>query len=686
MSKWIAVALAGLIATGAWGQAVKQETKAERDKRMEWWREARLGMFIHWGLYAVPAGQWNGKTGYGEWIREEAHIPVDEYEKFQPQFNPVNFDADAWVRMARDAGMKYITITTKHHDGFALFDSKLTDWDIMGTPFKRDIMAEMATACRKYGVKMCWYHSIMDWHHPDYLPRRGWEAASRPANGADFDRYVTYLRNQVTELLTNYGDIGVMWFDGEWESTWNNTYGKPLYDLCRTLQPNVIVNNRVGVDRGGMAGDGGPQQVGDFSTPEQYIPATGLPGVNWETCMTMNEHWGYNSHDANWKSSPQLIRNIVDIASKGGNYLLNVGPRADGTFPPESAQRLKDIGAWMRVNGDGIYGTSASVFDTLPWGRSTTRRDGNKTTLFLHVFEWPKDGRLIVPGIGNQPLGATLMGGGKLKVNRTASDIILTVPKAAPNATCTTIALAVSGAPIIYRAPKISAPANILVDKLTFAVDPGSKELTTRYTLDGGDPNDRSPLYRGPITVQRSATLKVASFHNGRRVSPVASMSVTKVEPIRAQPIGGLLAGLHTAAYKGDWDRVPDFSTLKPLRTGTAQRIELEPSKKPEEQIAHLYSGFINVPSDGVYSFALTSDDGSKLWVDGKVVVDNDGLHSSETKTGQIALAKGPHIIAVGWFNKTGGAALHLEWAKAGGKYEPVDAKFLWHLGAEGNR
>jgi alpha-L-fucosidase len=681
MSRWIAVALAGLAVAGAWGQTAKTESKAERDKRMEWWREARLGMFIHWGLYAVPAGQWNGKTGYGEWIREEAHIPVDEYEKFQPQFNPVNFDADAWVKMAHDAGMKYITITTKHHDGFALFDSKFTDWDVMGTPFKRDIMAEMAAACKKYGVKMCWYHSIMDWHHPDYLPRRSWEAATRPANGADFDRYVSYLRNQVTELLTNYGDIGVMWFDGEWESTWNNTYGKPLYDLCRQLQPNVIVNNRVGVDRGGMAGDGGPQQVGDFSTPEQYIPATGLPNVAWETCMTMNDHWGYNSRDANWKSSQQLIRNIVDIASKGGNYLLNVGPRADGTFPPESVQRLKDIGDWMRVNGDAIYDTSASVFDSLPWGRSTTRREGNKSTLFLHVFDWPKDGRLVLPGIGNQPLGANLLGGEKLKVTRTASDIVVQVPKTAPNATCSTIALTVTGAPIVYRAPKISAPATILVDKLTFNIDPGSKELTTRYTLDGGDPNDRSPLYRGPITVKQTATLKAASFHNGRRVSPVATMSVFKVKPKVAEKVVGLTSGLALSVFKGDWNAVPDLPLLTPVRAAVAQRIELEPSKKPEEQVAHLYSGYIVVPSDGVYTFALTSDDGSRMWIGGHPFINNDGLHSSETKTGQIALAKGAHKIQVGWFNKTGGAALQLEWANAGDKYKPVEADALKHVG-----
>src|SRR5579862_8775374 len=305
---------------------------SDKDQRMKWWREARLGMFIHWGLYSIPAGKWGDHTNYGEWIREEAHIPVGEYEQFRDQFNPVKFDAEKWVKMAKDACFKYIVITTKHHDGFCLFDSKYTDWDIAHTPFKRDIMKEMADACHRQGIKICWYHSIMDWHEPDYLPRRSWEEADRPADGANFDRYVDHLRNQVTELLTNYGPIGVMWFDGQWESTWSDKYGKPLYDLCRKLQPNVIVNDRVS-QHGNEVLDSDSETLGDFTTPEQYIPPTGLPGVDWETCMTMNDHWGYNAYDPAWKTNETLIRNIVDVASKGGNYLLNIGPMSNGEFP-----------------------------------------------------------------------------------------------------------------------------------------------------------------------------------------------------------------------------------------------------------------------------------------------------------------------------------------------------------------
>ena len=215
----LAAALLLAVLAGA-GLYAQLETPAQHDARMQWWREARFGLFIHWGLYAVPAGEWNGKTIYGEWIRNNAHIPLAVYDKLVDKFNPVKFNADAWVRMAKDAGMKYIVITSKHHDGFALFDSKVSGFDVMATPFKRDILKELAEACRKAdGIRLCFYHSIMDWHHPDYLPRRDWET-DRPAAGANFERYIRYLKAQLKELITSYGPIGVLWFDGEWENTW----------------------------------------------------------------------------------------------------------------------------------------------------------------------------------------------------------------------------------------------------------------------------------------------------------------------------------------------------------------------------------------------------------------------------------------------------------------------------------
>ena len=659
--------------------AQTSETPQQHDQRMSWWREARFGLFIHWGLYAVPAGEWNGQTNHAEWIRTTAQIPLGKYDEFLGQFNPVKFNAEAWVLAAKAAGMKYIVITSKHHDGFALFDSKVSDFDVMATPFKRDIMKELSEACHKHGLKMCWYHSIMDWHHPDYLPRRDWEK-DRSAEGADFNRFITYLHGQVTELLTNYGDIGVMWFDGEWESTWSHAYGKPLYELCRKLQPNVIVNNRVDVGRGGMAGMTAEGEFcGDFGTPEQEIPNTGIPGVDWETCMTMNDHWGYNKNDRHWKSSADLIRKLVDIASKGGNFLLNIGPTAEGEFPPESLERLREIGTWMDVNGEAIYGTSAGPFRKLDWGRCTMKRDGNTTTLYLHVFDWPKDGMLAVPGMGNDSRSARLLGStsGTLAVSRHDSDLRIALPAAAPDRIASVIALEIDGEPIVYEPPAIAAPADILVKPMQVALQAPSSALEVRYTIDGTMPTMQSPIAVGPITIGETCTLKARTFHNGKPASGVTERQFTRVEP---KPIDGVPAavstGLMCAVYEGDWNALPEFAALKATRTEPMETIAL-PAAKAQERTARVFSGWIHVPADDVYEFALTSDDGSRLLIGDRVVIDNDGLHSATEKRGVIALAAGPHGFAVEYFNKTGQAACTLLMAPVGQPLKPLDPASL---------
>src|ERR1051326_8829159 len=262
------------------------ETKAQKEQRMKWWKDARFGLFIHWGLYSVPAGTWKSDTNHAEWIRTTAQIPIKEYEQLVPQFNPVKFNAEEWVKLAKAAGMKYIVITSKHHDGFCMFNTKQTDFDIMSTPFHRDIMKELSEACRKEGIQLCFYHSIMDWHQPYYFPRREWEK-DRPGTAANFDAYVSYLKNELRELLTNYGKIGVLWFDGQWENTWTHERGKDLYEYVRGLQPSIIINNRVDVGRQDR-GQTKAGFAGDFGTPEQEIPSTGIPGSDWESCMTMN--------------------------------------------------------------------------------------------------------------------------------------------------------------------------------------------------------------------------------------------------------------------------------------------------------------------------------------------------------------------------------------------------------------
>ncbi len=420
------------------------ESPAQRDARMSWWRDARFGMFIHFGLYSIPGGEWAGKTDHAEWIRTTAQIPLDEYDKLRARFNPVAFNAVEWASRARRAGMRYLVITSKHHDGFCMFDAKATDFDVMNTPFRRDVMKEIVEGCRREGVVPCFYHSIMDWHHPDYLPRRDWEK-DRSTEGAQFDRFVSYLQSDVTDLLTNYGKIGVLWFDGEWENTWSHDWAKQLNDTCRSLQPDLIINNRVDVTRGGMAGLSTGENFGDFGTPEQEIPATGLPGVDWETCMTMNDNWGWNSHDTHWKSSQDLVRKLCDIASKGGNFLLNIGPRGDGSFPPEAIARLDEIGRWMDVNGDAIHGTSASPIAAPPWGRITVKDTGDARRYFLHVFDWPADGKLVVPGLAGTLRRAWRLGRAdqSLATSSDAAGVTITVEGDA-DALATVIALDVA--------------------------------------------------------------------------------------------------------------------------------------------------------------------------------------------------------------------------------------------------
>jgi alpha-L-fucosidase len=426
------------------------ETPAQRDARMKWWSDARFGMFIHWGIYSVPAGEWDGHTDYAEWFLEQTHMPVSQYEKYADQFNPTNFDALAWVKAAKYAGVKYIVITSKHHDGFGMYRSDLTDWCIKRTPFQRDPLAELAAACQAEGIKFCLYYTIMDWHSPDWGIRRPWNDVAAKYGPPNMDRFEDYMKGQLHELLTRYGPIGLLWFDGNWESPWTAQRGEDIYNYVRSLQPAVIVNNRVGKPEntpgGGYAKTG---MVGDYGTPEQTIPPTGFgPGVYWESCMTMNDHWGYNKHDQNFKSAETLVHNLIDCASKGGNYLLNVGPTSLGVIPTPELERLKEIGDWMNVNSVGIYGTSASPFKKLAWGRCTAKINGKNTTLYLHVWDWPTDGKLVVPGLQNHVKSATLLATGeKLKTSATDDGLVIEVPANAPDVISSTIVLKFKGKP-----------------------------------------------------------------------------------------------------------------------------------------------------------------------------------------------------------------------------------------------
>jgi alpha-L-fucosidase len=449
-----------------------KETPAQHDARMAWWRDAKFGMFIHWGVYSVPAGEWNGQNDYAEWIMESAHIPVSRYEQFANEFDPVKFDAKAFVKTAKDAGMKYIVITSKHHDGFCMWPTKLTDWSICRTPWwqrtHRDPLEELSEECRRQGIKFCLYHSIMDWHSSDWGQRRPWNdvATGEP----DMDRYVAYLEGELKELIANYHP-GVLWFDGEWESPWTPERGAAVYAYLRALDPKLIINNRIGKARAGMEGmDAGAGKVGDYSTPEQQIPPRGFgAGVDWETCMTMNDHWGYNKHDENWKSPETVIRNLCDIASKGGNYLLNVGPTSEGLIPAPSVERLAEVGQWMKINGAAIYGSSATPFGAEAGAFSATEKGGDgkpkfisawdwrATTkpgeIFVELFKWPADGKFVAPGLESKVKKAYLLAGRKkLKVMQDDAGVTIFLPEQAPDKIASVVCLEIKG-----QTPKVAS-------------------------------------------------------------------------------------------------------------------------------------------------------------------------------------------------------------------------------------
>jgi len=633
------------------------ETAEDKDQRMEWWREARFGMFIHWGLYAVPAGEWNGETNHAEWIRTTAQIPLETYDGFVDEFNPVKFDAKSWVKMAKDAGMKYIVITSKHHDGFCLFDSEYTEFDIMSTPFKKDIMDALADACREEDMKICWYHSIMDWHHPDYLPRRGWEK-DRPVEGADFENYIKYMKNQLEELIENYGDIGVLWFDGEWEETWSNEYGSDLYNYVRNLQPNILINNRVDVGRSGMAGLTKPGNfVGDFGTPEQEIPATGIRGMDWETCMTMNDHWGYNKADTNWKSTKELIRDLVDIVSKGGNFLLNVGPTAEGLFPRESITRLEEIGTWMQVNNEAIYATKASPFKILLWGRCTQKEFDIGTRLYLHVFEWPEDGILKVPGIYNSPQNSFILADPtkeKLNVERWEEALHISLPENPTDEINTIVVLDILGKPDISHPPVIQSEHGIFVDLIAVNLTSERENVEIRYTLDGSLPDINSPIFENMLTFKETTTILARCFRDNEAVSESAIKTFTKVEPLPAVETEQTNSGLYCQYYEGDWDSLPDFNTITPIKSLRVDNFTLDP-RIHDDYYGFTFEGLIEIHEKGVYDFYTDSDDGSELYIDDKLVVDNDGLHGMKIKGNVVPLSKGFHKIKVQYFEKGGG-------------------------------
>ena len=359
------------------------------DRRMEWYVSARFGLFLHWGLYAIPAR--------GEWVRSVERIPNEQYDPLMAEFDPKACDMRTWMAAAKAAGMKYAVLTAKHHDGFCLFDSAYTDFKSTNSPAGRDFVREFVDAAREFGLRVGLYFSLIDWRHPDFPhygdhnhPMRDNPAYSN--KGRDFNRYLDYMHAQVRELCTNYGKLDLLWFDFSYDNlrgeAWRAT---ELMEMVRSLQPDVIIDNRLEVSGegfGSLAECRPTPYHGDFVSPEQIVPPYGLKDAEgrpliWESCVTMNNHWGYCANDRYYKPASMLIKKLVECVSKGGNLLLNVGPDAAGRFPAEALAILNEIGAWMEKNGDSIYSCGPAGLDKPEYGRLT--RKGDK--LYIHIFE-----------------------------------------------------------------------------------------------------------------------------------------------------------------------------------------------------------------------------------------------------------------------------------------------------------
>lgn len=393
------------------------------EERMKWFHEARFGIFVHWGLYAI--------LGRGEWVMYLERIPADEYAQLAKQFRPAKFDANAWAALAKEAGAKYMVLTTRHHDGFCLFDSKVSDFTSVKTAAKRDFVAEYVEALRKAGLKVGFYYSLLDWRFPGYFDR---EAHPESAKAL-----VEQAHAQVRELMTNYGKIDILWYDGGWvpglqqdeiADFWRS---RDLNSMVRSLQPDIIINNRSGLPE-------------DFDTPEQRVAAS-EPGRAWESCMTIGTGaWGYVHNEPNFRSVPQLIQYLVTAAAGEGNFLLNVGPKPDGTIRREEVSRLREIGKWLAVNGESIYGSQRCPFEAKSVGLTTAK--GNNA--YVHVFRWPKQGEVTVPGIKNEIKAARVLATGQEAVVERGTNtrtFLKGLPKTPPDPCDTVIKLELEGKP-----------------------------------------------------------------------------------------------------------------------------------------------------------------------------------------------------------------------------------------------
>lgn len=566
-------------------QAELARWAATHDERMAWWREARFGLFVHFGLYAAAGGTWNGKVyeqHYAEWIQNWAKVPSAEYAaKLKPLFAPEPGCMDDWAELAAGAGMRYAVMTAKHHEGFTLFRSAAAYSvanEITGgtniSPEGRDLAREFADAMRKRGLRPGFYYSLLDWQHPDAyemaLPVP--PDASRPR---DHGKYITYLSEHVTELLTNYGDLATLWFDYSDGKHQGEAWGATaLLKLLHEKQPRIVVNNRLF--------EGLENKHGDYGTPEKYVPPTGLPGMDWEVNHTLNESYGYSSHDAHWKSTEEVVRLLCDVVSKGGNLLLNIGPDSKGHVPEPARRTLQGVGAWMQRHGEAIHGTTASPFGKLPWGRATRR--GN--VLYLLVFDWPANGILPVP-LRNPVRSAQLLGSDSVvgtAVDAVTGGLRLTLRKEPEDPACSVIRLQLDGAP----------------DVLPFAI---RADADGTFRLLPADAELQGPSLR----VERTGAVENVTYNLGYWLDPAAFASW----PVAAAAAGdyrviaefackdesagarlelscGSTTLPHTVAGTGGWQSYREFElgTLHLERGATP--VVLRAKSKPGEAVVNV--------------------------------------------------------------------------------------------------
>jgi len=407
-------------------QDITPESEEAHQERMQWFTDAKFGLFIHYGVYSILGGEWEGKPvqKYAEWIQRWGKITPEQYTPYAAKFKPEALDAEAWVKTAKEAGMKYMVITTKHHEGFCLWDSAHTEYDLgEATEFKRDILGELKAACEKHGIKFGTYYSIIDWHHPSQIAQK---AHNQPPMN-DKEGYVKYMKAQLKELIDNY-DPAIMWFDGDWVKWWTMEDGTDLYNYLRELSPNMVINNRVAKRK---------QFKKDFGTPENFTPGAALDHA-WESCWTVNHSWGYKKADTKWKSTEVLIQKLIDINVKGGNLLLNVGPHADGSWPEMSTKQLKEMGAWTSKHPEALYDTAFVSVPEQSWGsvaqaKGSTAESG---TLFLYLFDAPQSGKLVLDGVDFTEANAFTYGKEALPTEKTkkGTSIDLTSFQATPHA------------------------------------------------------------------------------------------------------------------------------------------------------------------------------------------------------------------------------------------------------------